>query len=97
MTNNPTDPVAPVGPQGSSPANALTSLPTTPMTGTSSSVAGMNSKQTINSIADLKAKQPELYNMMMQGIANTIINEMRDHQQKLKEIMRKAQQDAERR
>lgn len=46
------------------------------------------------SMGEFQKKQPKLFNMMMQGIATNIVNEMRDHQERLKELMRKAERDA---
>jgi len=42
---------------------------------------------TVSSMADLKKKSPKLYNMMMEGIAMDICNDMQHHQDKLKELM----------
>lgn len=53
--------------------------------------------QKISSMDDLKRKSPELYKLIMQGIGTTIVNEMREHQEKIKQMMREAQRDAERR
>lgn len=75
----------------SSSTAAVTQAPT----GKSGPSGTANSTQTISSMSELKEINPELYNMMMQGIAMKVVNDMRDHQQHLKEIMRKARSDAE--
>lgn len=54
----------------------------------SNSPAGLTTSTTINSLADLKKKAPEVYDKMMQGIAMTICNEMKAHQERLKQLMR---------
>jgi hypothetical protein len=54
----------------------------------------VSSTQKIGSMNDLQKANPELYNMMMQGIAMTIVNDMRDHQRKLKALMAKARSDS---
>ncbi|HEY4831652.1 MAG TPA: hypothetical protein VIH61_03730 [Waddliaceae bacterium] len=43
---------------------------------------------TVGSLAELKEKAPDVYNMMMQGIAQNIISEMRERQERLKKLMR---------
>lgn len=53
-----------------------------------SSNGGATTSTKIGSLNDLKEKSPELYNKMMQGIATNICNEMKDHQDRLKRLMR---------
>lgn len=53
----------------------------------------MDMKTTISSMEDLKRKNPELYKMMMQGIATGMISEMRRRQERLKQMMREARRD----
>lgn len=48
-----------------------------------------------SSMSALKAANPELYKLMMQGISTTIINQMRDSQQRLKEIQDKSRRESE--
>lgn len=48
-----------------------------------------SSSATISSVEDLKKKDPKLYNMMMQGIAMNICGDMKHHQDRLKEMIRK--------
>lgn len=50
----------------------------------------MNTK--VNSTADLKEKAPEVWDKMMEGIAQNIISDMRKRQERLKKMMREAQQ-----
>lgn len=45
---------------------------------------------TINSLADLKKKSPELYQKMMESLAMSVCNDMKAHQDRLKSMMRKA-------
>ncbi|QLH36656.1 MAG: hypothetical protein HWD61_11390 [Parachlamydiaceae bacterium] len=44
----------------------------------------------VSTMGDLKEKAPEVYRAMLQGIAMNVCDEMRRHQRRLKEIMRKA-------
>lgn len=46
----------------------------------------------VGSMAALKEKVPELYDKMLQGIAQTICNRMQDGQRRLKEAMRRNRQ-----
>lgn len=55
----------------------------------------VDSSTTISSMADLKEKAPKVYNAMMQGIATQIITQMQDASNRLKEMMRKARQEAD--
>ncbi|MCB1113713.1 MAG: hypothetical protein KDK62_03050 [Chlamydiia bacterium] len=58
--------------------------------------SGKSSSTTkIKNLDDLKKKEPKFYEKMMEGIAMTIVNEMRDHQERLKEMMREARERAE--
>lgn len=50
----------------------------------------------LKDMAELQKKSPKLYNLMMEGIAMNIVKDMREHQEKLKELMRKAEEDANR-
>lgn len=52
--------------------------------------SGASSSTTINSMADLKKKAPELYQKMLEGIAMGICNSMKDHQERLKKLMRES-------
>lgn len=49
---------------------------------------------TISSLEDLKAKAPKVYDAMMMSIAQNITSDMNSHQQRIKEMNRKARQDA---
>lgn len=74
---------------------SATETTTTTSTTTTSKPATFNAATSISSMADLKEKAPDVYNAMMQGIAMTICNEMKHHQDKLKEMQRQAERDAE--
>jgi hypothetical protein len=45
----------------------------------------------IRSLSDLREQSPALYNMMMQGIAMNICNEMQKQQARLKQMMRQGE------
>lgn len=49
---------------------------------------------TVSTMADLKERAPEVYRVMMQGIGMNICSEMRKHQRRFKEIMKKARDNA---
>jgi hypothetical protein len=44
---------------------------------------------TISSMADLKVKSPEMYQETLKAIASTTMRQMRGHQERMKEAMRK--------
>jgi len=52
--------------------------------------SGYTSETEVASLADLHAKAPEVYNAMLKGIAQNIVGEMREHQERLKKMMREA-------
>lgn len=56
--------------------------------------AAFNGSTTIKSLDDLKKQAPKVYNSMMQGIAMTICNEMKEHQDQLKELMRQGRENS---
>lgn len=65
-------------------------------TGAPTGTAGeFNASTTIGSMSELQTKAPELYKAMMQGIATNICNEMKDHQDRLKEMQREATRNAQ--
>ncbi len=49
---------------------------------------------TITSMEELKDRAPEVYKAMLEGIAVNIINDMEDHQERIKEINREARRDS---
>lgn len=66
-------------------------------TAEASATANANKKDydmetTVNSAADLKEKAPEVWDKMMQGIAQNIIKDMRQRQERLKKMMREARE-----
>ena len=50
--------------------------------------SGANSSTTVNSIKELREKAPEVYQKMLEGIAMNICGKMKDHQDRLKQMMR---------
>lgn len=57
--------------------------------GPSNSSSNVKISDTVSSLADLQQKAPQVYNMMLQGIAMNIVNEMQQQQQELKELQDK--------
>ncbi len=47
----------------------------------------------INSMEDLKNKAPEVYQKMLESIAMKICNEMKHHQERIKEILQEARKN----
>ena len=79
------NPISAPEPVASSPPS------TTAVTGDAVSQAGAaqaNSNTRISSLSDLKAKAPEVWQKMLEGIGMKICNEMREHQDRLKKIRR---------
>jgi len=81
---------APAAATAPSSANALTAG----AVASSNAPANLTSSTTINSLADLKKKAPQLYQQMMQGIGMSICNDMQHHQDRLKELMRESTQSS---
>lgn len=46
----------------------------------------------ISSLEDLKKKAPKVYDAMLKGICMGVIRDMREHQEHLKEMMRKGRE-----
>lgn len=91
-------PAPPAGASGSSATTAIAAATADPSkagaaAGAQTPAAGANSKEvdsltTIGSMEELKKKAPEVYNMMMQGLATNIVNEMRRRDERLKKMWR---------
>ena len=91
---------APGPPLGASASSATTAAATATAdpgkaaaaTGAGAPAAGasgdVSSLTNIGSMEELKKKAPEVFNMMMQGIATNIVNEMRIRDERLKKIWR---------
>lgn len=63
---------------------------------TSSTAAkNYNASTQIASLADLKEKAPDLYKAMLEGVGMKIVNEMKDHQQRIKELNAEGRRQAE--
>lgn len=82
--------------QGVTDPNAVTTAPNaTTGAPTGAAAPGYTAATGVNNMEDLKAKAPEVYRAMMEGIAMNITNQMKAHQDKLKEMQREAQRNAE--
>lgn len=77
-------PAIPAPPSSSNPATAAA------VASVHASAGEANSNTRVNSLEDLKKKAPDLYKKMMEGIAMHICGEMREHQARLKKLMREA-------
>lgn len=80
----------------SAPPPAAATAPTSTNALTAGAVAqsnsdtGVTSSTKINSIKELREKAPEVYQKMLEGIAMNICGKMKDHQDRLKKMMRDA-------
>jgi hypothetical protein len=74
----------PVAPVSASTTNTNAQIAAATNAGTS------DSKTNFGTMNQLKEKSPKLYNMMLQGIATNMVNELKDHQTRIKEMMREA-------
>ncbi|MFN4174174.1 MAG: hypothetical protein ACK4HV_03610 [Parachlamydiaceae bacterium] len=72
-----------VGTQSASQTEAATTQSQTPN-------GKVDSFTQVNSMADLKEKAPEVYRKMMEGIAMKICNQMKDSQERIKEMNRES-------
>ena len=73
--------------------------PTSQNAATAEAAASTNAKKSdydmetqISSTADLREKAPEVWDKMMEGIAQNIIKDMRQRQERLKKMMREARE-----
>ena len=80
---------SPVG--NSNQAQASTPTPAQP----AGAAPGYTSTTQIHSLGQLKEVAPDVYKAMMQGIAQTIVNDMNEHQERLKKMMQEARQQSE--
>lgn len=51
---------------------------------------GVSGQTKISSLEDLREKAPEVYQKMLEGIAQKIVNEIKEHQDRLKKMMEEA-------
>lgn len=69
-------------------------FPDVSSTSTTTSGTEVSGVTRVNSMDELRTKAPEVYNKMMEGIANRIINEMRRRQERIKQLMREGRRNA---
>lgn len=82
-------------PPAATPANSVApSASGAPAANAANATAGLTTSTTIASLADLKKKAPAVYNQMMVGIGLEICNEMKAHQDRLKQLMRQGEQNS---
>jgi len=91
-----TAPISGVQPQSSPPPVVAPSSANPATAGAVASANGgeANSTTKISSIEDLKKKSPELYQKMLEGIGMAICNDMKEHQNRLKKLMREGNNKA---
>ncbi len=80
-------------------APATQAAPTAATQGPSGATAGqfggtVSGGTTASNMTQLKERAPQVYNAMMMGVAQNICNEMQQHQDRLKELMREGEEDA---
>ena len=76
----------------STTAAAQSTNPTTTGAAASTSPQGYTTTTQVSSLEDLKRKSPEVYNMTLKSIGMKICNDMKRHQDHLKEAMRRGYQ-----
>lgn len=89
---SPTHPVSntpPAPPAAPSSAHAVTAGA---VASANASPTDVNASTKIGSLSDLKRKAPELYQKMIEGIGMKICGEMREHQDRLKKLMREGRE-----
>ena len=81
-------------PENVQPPVTPPSIPNPPANGPGSTVSvggqEMNAGTRINSVEDLRLKEPELYRLMMEGYALAIIREQNRSMRRIKEINRES-------
>lgn len=77
------------------PDVASTSTTTAATAPTGAATGQFSAATPVANMGELKDKAPEVYKAMLEGIATNICNEMKHHQDKLKEMQREAQRNAE--
>ncbi len=82
----PTSPTPPVPAPGSTPAAAAAGARAPGSKG-----ASQQSKTAFSTMEEIRVHEPELYDAMAKGIAQTIINDLRRHAERLKKLMREGQ------
>lgn len=74
---------------GSAPAQGTSGPQSTAPGGNAQAASKYTAATTVTSIQDLQTKAPELWHAMLMGIAQNIMGQMREAQQRLKEMMQK--------
>jgi hypothetical protein len=57
-------------------------------------IKGISDSGKVRNLEELKKEAPEIYQMMLRGIATNICNEMKAQQERLKKIIREARANA---
>lgn len=86
-----------MGAPNSNPTAPVATAPSAPAAATSPTATaqpGYGASTTVTNMTNLKEQAPEVWTAMMQGIAQTIINQMQDAQNRLKALMQQERQDA---
>jgi len=88
------DTINPVSqPEASLPVAPSAANPTTAgAIASQNSQGGPTTSTKISSMADLKREAPEMYNKMLESIGMKICHDMKDHQDRLKRLMREGNQ-----
>lgn len=81
--------------QGSQASDSTSSTTSTQgQAAPASPTAGVDMNSQVSSLAQLREQAPKVWNMMLQGIAMNICNDMKQKQDDLKRMMRESQRDA---
>ena len=89
-------PIVPAGEPNVAPTAAVQPSSANPTTAGAAAQSNAPNEYTsttkIASLDDLKNKAPKVYDAMIKGICMSIIRDMREHQEHLKEMMRKGRE-----
>lgn len=68
--------------------------PATPAPAGKPPAGGISGATKISNLEDLREKAPEVYQKMLEGIAQTIVNQIKEHQDRLKKMMEEARRES---
>lgn len=81
-------------PQVNDVSSASNTPAATPVNTAKLAAAAYTPSTGISNMNDLKEKAPEVYKMMMEGIAQNIISKMNEQQERLKKMMREGDEQS---
>lgn len=82
--------------QGSNPTPQNTGASTTSKANPSAQQAAVSSSTTVANMSQLKTKAPKVYKAMVKGMMFSMISQMQDNENRLKQMEAKARRESER-